>query len=62
MEKELFNAIIKHETMVAPMQEYIELWLKNALIKIIDPDQQKLVIISTKISAKNSTRSTQTRK
>jgi hypothetical protein len=34
IEKELFNIIIKHETMVSPTQEYIELWLKNALIKM----------------------------
>jgi hypothetical protein len=29
--------------MVSPMQEYIELWLKKALIKITEPDQPKLV-------------------
>ena len=62
IEKELFNARIKHETMVSPMQEYIELLLKNALIKIIDPDQQNLDTIAMKPPAKNSTRSTSTSK
>jgi hypothetical protein len=47
IEKELFNARIKHETTVSPMQEYIELWLKKALIKITELDQPKLVTTTT---------------
>lgn len=43
IETELFNAKIKHETMVTPMQEYIEVWLKKALIKLTKPYQPKLV-------------------
>jgi len=62
MEKDFFNARIKHETMVSPMQEYIELWLKNALIKITKPNHQKLVTISMEPPTKKSTRSTPTSK
>jgi hypothetical protein len=62
IEKELFDAKIKHETTVSPMQEYIEVWLKKALIKIIEPDQPKLVTTAMEPPAENSTKSTPTRK
>jgi len=29
-----------HKLMVAPMREYIEQWLKNALFRITDPESQ----------------------
>jgi len=29
---------------VAPMREYIEQWLRKSLIKIIEPDQQEMVV------------------
>jgi hypothetical protein len=62
IEKELFDAKIKHETMVSPMQEYIKVWLKKALIKIIEPDQPKLVTTAMEPLAKDSTKSTPTSK
>jgi hypothetical protein len=43
MENELFDTKIKHEIMVPPMQEYIEKWLNNALIKVTKPDHQEAV-------------------
>jgi len=39
MENLLFDIKVRHEIIFAPMRYYIENWLKNALIKIIQPDQ-----------------------
>jgi hypothetical protein len=62
-ENELFDARIKHETMVAPMQEYIELWLNNSLIKITKPNQQKVVTtIMEPLAEIEYTKGTSTRK
>jgi hypothetical protein len=58
IEKELFNAMIKHEKTISPMQEYIEIWLNKALIKITEPDQPNLVTIATKPPTKKSTENT----
>jgi hypothetical protein len=62
IEKELFNARTKNETMVSPMHEYIESWLKNTLIMITESDQQNVVTTTTKPPAKQSTRITPTSK
>jgi hypothetical protein len=43
IENELFDTKIKHEIMVPPMWEYIEQWLKNALVKVIEPNHQEAV-------------------
>jgi hypothetical protein len=37
IEDELFDLKIKHELMVSPMREYIEQWLRNALVRITNP-------------------------
>jgi hypothetical protein len=62
IENELLDERIKHETMVAPMQEYIEIWLKNAMIKITKPDQQKAVTTIMEPQSKHSTKGTSTSK
>jgi hypothetical protein len=41
MENSLFDIKVRHEIIVAPMRDYIENWLKNALIKITEPDQER---------------------
>jgi hypothetical protein len=41
IEDELFDLKIKHELMVAPLREYIEQWLKNALVRIVDLSLKK---------------------
>jgi hypothetical protein len=43
MENELFKTKTKQEIMVSPMWEYIEHWLKNALVKITETDQQEVI-------------------
>jgi hypothetical protein len=42
-ENELFEIKTKHEIIVAPLREYIEEWLKKALIKITEPKNQETV-------------------
>jgi len=42
LENELFETKTRQEIMVAPMSEYIEHWLRNALVKIIETNQQEL--------------------
>jgi hypothetical protein len=44
LENELFETNTKHEIMVAPMREYIKQWLTKALVKIIETDQQEVVM------------------
>jgi hypothetical protein len=39
----LFDIKIRQEINVAPMKEYIEDWLKRALIKITEEDQLEVV-------------------
>jgi len=41
MENELFETKTKHEITVAPMREYIEQWLRKALVKITETNQQE---------------------
>jgi hypothetical protein len=41
VENEFFDAKTKNETKVSPMWGCIKLWLKNTLIKITEPNQQK---------------------
>jgi hypothetical protein len=36
MENELFETKTRQEIMVSPMREYIEHWLRNALVKITE--------------------------
>jgi len=43
MKNILFNIRVRHEIIVAPMREYIENWLKKALIKINEEDQAEVV-------------------
>jgi hypothetical protein len=40
----LFEIKTKHEITMAPLREYIEEWLKKALIIIIEPENQEIVI------------------
>ena len=42
-ERQLFEIKTKHEIIVAPLRDYIEEWLKNALIEIIEPKNQEIV-------------------
>jgi hypothetical protein len=42
-ENQLFEIKTKHEITVAPLREYIEEWLKKALIKITEPENQETV-------------------
>jgi hypothetical protein len=40
--------------MVAPMREYTKNWLKNALIKIIELNQEKTITTGQAVRAKES--------
>jgi hypothetical protein len=42
-ENQLFEIKTKHEITVAPLREYIEEWLKKALIKITELENQEEV-------------------
>jgi hypothetical protein len=48
MESSLFDIRVRHEIIIAPMRDYIENWLKNALIKITEPDQEVVVTNQSK--------------
>jgi hypothetical protein len=52
LKKELFNIKVRQEITVAPMREYIENWLKNALIKITESDKEKITTIVQVLPAK----------
>jgi hypothetical protein len=52
LENELFDIKVRQEIMVAPMREYIENWLKNALIKITESDQEKTVTTGQAVPTK----------
>jgi hypothetical protein len=43
------------------MRDYIENWLKNALIKITEPDQEEAVTTGQGIPTKENTKGTSTR-
>jgi hypothetical protein len=62
IENSLFDIKVRQEIMVAPMREYIENWLKNALIKITESDQEKKVTTSQKVPSKESIKYIPTRK
>ena len=42
---QLFEIKTKHEIVATPLTEYIEEWLKKALIKITKPENQEVVIV-----------------
>jgi hypothetical protein len=44
-ENQLFEIKTKHEIIVAPLREYIEEWLKKALIRITEPENQETVAV-----------------
>jgi hypothetical protein len=44
-ENQLFEIKTKHEITVAPLREYIEEWLKKALIRITEPENQEAVTV-----------------
>jgi hypothetical protein len=62
IENELFDARIRHDTIVSPMREYIKLWLKNASIKIIELDQQNVVTTVMELVVEHSTKGISTSK
>jgi len=43
-ENQLFEIKTKHEIIVAPLREYIEEWLKKALIRITELENQETVV------------------
>jgi hypothetical protein len=43
LENLLFDIKVKQEITMAPMREYIENWLNNVLIKIIESNQEEAV-------------------
>jgi hypothetical protein len=44
-ENQLFEIKMKHEIIVAPLREYIKEWLKKALIRITEPENQEIVVV-----------------
>jgi hypothetical protein len=50
-ENELFKIKVKQEVTIAPLQQYIEEWLKRALIKIIEGPTE--VVDTSHITATN---------
>jgi hypothetical protein len=44
------------------MHDYIENWLKNALVKIIEPDQAEVVCTGHETAAKESKKGTSSNK
>jgi hypothetical protein len=61
LENSLFDIKVRQEIMVAPMREYIENWLKNALIKITESDQEKTITTGQVVPAKESIKDIPTR-
>jgi hypothetical protein len=45
LESTLFDIRVRHEIIVVSMRDYIENWLKNALIKTNESDQEEAVAI-----------------
>jgi len=54
LENSLFDTKDRQEITIAPMREDIENWLKNALIKITESDQEKIVTTDHVVLAKES--------
>jgi hypothetical protein len=51
-ESTLFDIKFMQEIIVAPMRDYIENWLKQALIKITEEDQEEIVGIDRVTTSK----------
>jgi uncharacterized protein YpbB len=62
LEGTIFDIKIREEINVAPMKEYIENWLKQSLIKIIEEDQLGEVGTSRATTKRDDTRGTSTSK
>jgi hypothetical protein len=62
LEGTIFDIKVRQEINVAPMKEYIENWLKQALIKITEEDQLEAVGIGRATTTRDDTRGTSTRK
>jgi hypothetical protein len=62
IEDELFDLNINHELMVAPLQEYIEQWLYNALVRITDPESQETITTVRTTPTKQNIKKTSTSK
>jgi hypothetical protein len=58
----LFDIKIRHEINVAPMKDYIEEWLKKALIKIMEENQEEAVSIGHETIIKENIRTPTTHK
>lgn len=41
IEDKLFDLKIKHELMVTPLREYIDQWLNNSLVRIVNLESQE---------------------
>jgi ATP:corrinoid adenosyltransferase len=54
LESSLFDIKVRQEIIVAPMRDYIENWLKNALTKITKPDQEEVVATGQRIPKENT--------
>jgi hypothetical protein len=61
-EDTLFDIRVKQKIIIAPMCEYIENWLKLALIKIIENDQMEVVGTIHETATKENMRATSTTK
>jgi hypothetical protein len=57
-ERTLFDIKFKQEITVTPMREYIENWLKQDLIKIIEEDKTEVVGTGHVTATKENTRET----
>jgi hypothetical protein len=62
LESTLFDIKVRQEIIVAPMREYIENWLKQALIKITEEDQVEAVGTGHETATKDNTKGTSTSK
>jgi hypothetical protein len=60
LENLLFDIKVRQEIIVAPMRDYIENWLKKALTKIIEPDQEEAVVTGQGIPMKENIKGTPT--
>jgi hypothetical protein len=58
----LFDIKIKHEINVSPMKYYIEEWLKGALIKITEENQEVVVSTNHETVIKENIRTSTTHK
>jgi len=53
-ERKLFEIITRHEITGSPLREYIEEWLKKALIKINEPKNQETIATIMPPEAQNA--------